>query len=72
MGDERVVQLLLQNGACPDFEDEYGQTPLARAVEIGSVTVVQFLLDRKAKIDYSYTLVSESNYFSMGLFEIDD
>jgi ankyrin repeat protein len=67
MGAERVVQLLLRNGACPDFEDEDGQTPLARAVERGRVAVVQFLLDRKAKIDYSYTLVSESNDIGMGL-----
>jgi ankyrin repeat protein len=67
-GNERVVQLLLQNGACPDFEDEHGQTPLARAVERGNVAVVQLLLAREAKVDYKYTLVSESNYFWIGLF----
>jgi ankyrin repeat protein len=56
------VELLLQNGACPNFEDEYGQTPLARAVEEGSVPVLQLLLDGGAKIDYKYTLVSACNY----------
>jgi ankyrin repeat protein len=56
------MELLLQNGACPDFEDEYGQTPLARAVEEGNVPALQLLLDRGAKIDYKYTLVSECNY----------
>jgi hypothetical protein len=30
-GDERVVKLLLENGAQPDFEDEEGQTQLSRA-----------------------------------------
>jgi uncharacterized protein len=56
------VELLLQKGACPDLEDEYGQTPLARAVEQGSVPVLQLLLDRGAKINYKYMLVSEYNY----------
>jgi ankyrin repeat protein len=66
-GDERVVELLLQNGACPDFEDEDGQTPLARVVETGSIEVVQLLLARGVKVDYKYTIqvVSESNYFWM-------
>jgi ankyrin repeat protein len=66
-GDERVVQLLLQNGACPDFEDEHDQTSLARAVEKGDVAVLQLLLAREAKIDYKYTSVSESNDIWMGL-----
>jgi ankyrin repeat protein len=30
-GHERIVKLLLENGARPDFEDEPGQTPLSRA-----------------------------------------
>jgi ankyrin repeat protein len=62
-GDERVVELLLQNGACPDFEDEDGQTPLARVVETGSIEIVQLLLARGVKVDYKYIIVSESNYF---------
>jgi ankyrin repeat protein len=61
------VELLLQNGACPDFEDEGGQTPLARAVEVGSVPALQLLLDRGAKIDYKYALVSECNYIWTGI-----
>jgi len=32
-GNERVVKLLLENGARPDFEDEDGHTPLSRAVD---------------------------------------
>jgi ankyrin repeat protein len=66
-GDGKVVQLLLQNGACPDFEDEHSQTPLARGVEEGGVAVLQLLLAREAKIDYKYTVVSESNDIWMGL-----
>jgi hypothetical protein len=54
----RIVELLLQNGAYPDFDDEYHQRPLARAIEGGSLAVVQLLLAREAKIDYNYTIVS--------------
>jgi ankyrin repeat protein len=39
--DERVVKLLLENGAQPDFEDENGQTPLSRAVEGGHIPIVR-------------------------------
>jgi ankyrin repeat protein len=66
-GHERIVALLLQNGAGPDFEDGSGQTPLSRAVEGGSVAVVRLLLDRGVKIDYQYIFVSEGNYIWMGL-----
>jgi uncharacterized protein len=60
-GDGRVVDLLLQNGASPDFEDWYGHTPLVRAVEKGNVSVIQLLLARGVRIDCRYT-VSESSY----------
>jgi ankyrin repeat protein len=53
------VELLLQNGACPDFDDDYYQTPLARAIEGGSLAVIQLFLARKAKINYQYIIVSE-------------
>jgi ankyrin repeat protein len=57
-GDETVVKLLLEDGARPDFEDEGGQTPLSRAVEGGSVAVLQLLLAKEVKIDYKYNIVS--------------
>ena len=57
-GDERVVKLLLEKGAQPDFGDEIGQTPLSRAVEKGSVAVVQLLLAKEVKMDFSYKTVS--------------
>ena len=53
------MQLLLENGAQPDFEDEKGQTPLSRAVEKGSVAVVQLLLAKEVKMDFRYMIVSE-------------
>jgi ankyrin repeat protein len=60
MGDERVVKLLLENGALPNFKDEGGQTPLSRAVEEGNVAVVQVLLaNKEVKKDYKYKIVSE-------------
>jgi len=50
------VKLLLEHGAWPDFEDEDGRTPLSRAVETGSVPVVQLLLVKGAKMDYRYRI----------------
>jgi ankyrin repeat protein len=58
-GDERVVKLLLENGAQPDFGDEEGQEPLSRAVETGSAPLVQLLLAKEVKIDFKYSIVSE-------------
>jgi len=68
--DERIVKLLLENGAAPDFEDEGGQTPLSRAAEGGSVAVVQLLLAKEAKMDFKYGgwRVSEPVHMSMGLY----
>jgi ankyrin repeat protein len=57
-GDERVVKLLLENGAGPDFKDEGGQTPLSRAVAGGSVAVVRLLLAKEVKMDYKCSIVS--------------
>jgi ankyrin repeat protein len=58
-GGERLVKLLLENGAQPEFEDEDGQTPLSRAVEEGNVYVLQLLLAKKVKVDFRYNIVSE-------------
>ena len=51
------MELLLENGAEPDFEDEGGQTPLSRAIEGGSVAVVQLLLDQEVKMDYNCSTI---------------
>ena len=66
-GNDRVARLLLEHGARPDFEDENGHTPLSRAVEEGSVAVVQLLLAKEAKMDYNFKIVSEPIHISMGL-----
>jgi ankyrin repeat protein len=58
-GNERVVELLLDNGAQPDFEDESGQTPLSRAVNGGSVAIVQLLLAGEVKLHHKYYIVSQ-------------
>jgi ankyrin repeat protein len=61
------VKLLLENGARPDFGDEEGQTPLSRAVEKGSVAVIQLLLAKDVKMDFKYSMVSERHpYLSNG------
>ena len=52
------MKLLLESGAGLDFEDEGGQTPLSRAVEGGTVAVVQLLLAEEVKMDYKYNIVS--------------
>ena len=53
------MKLLLEKGAQPDFGDENDQAPLSRAVEKGSVAVVQLLLAKEAKMDIKYISVSE-------------
>jgi ankyrin repeat protein len=54
-----VVELLLENGAQPDFEDENRCTPLSRAIEGGNVGVVELLLAQGVKVNYHYKLVSK-------------
>jgi ankyrin repeat protein len=61
-GDKAVVELLLKNGAQPDFEDEKGWTPLPRAIEGEHAVVVQLLLAEGVKINYRYEFVSKSNH----------
>jgi ankyrin repeat domain-containing protein 50 len=71
-GHEAVVKLLLGTGkADPDLKDMNGQTPLSQAVEGESIVVVRLLLAQGVKIDYSYTIVSESIYIWTGLYKID-
>ena len=53
------MELLLENGAQPDFKDENGWTPLSRAIGIGNVAVVELLLVKGAKVDYQYQIVSK-------------
>jgi ankyrin repeat protein len=58
------VKLLLDNGALPNFEDRRGQTPLSRAIERGSVAVIQLLLaNNEVKKDYKYAIVSEPRLY---------
>jgi ankyrin repeat protein len=61
-GNKAVVELLLKNGAQPDFEDENGCRPLSRAIEREHAVVVQLLLAQGAKVNYRYELVSKSNH----------
>jgi ankyrin repeat protein len=62
IGDQAIADLLLKNGAQPDFEDENKCTPLSRAIEKRNVAVVQLLLAQGAKKDYQYKVVSESSH----------
>jgi ankyrin repeat protein len=57
------VELLLENGAQPDFEDEdeHRCTPLSRAIETGNAAVIELLLAHGAKVDYQYETVSKFN-----------
>jgi len=56
-----MVELLLKNGAQPDFEDQSSCTPLSRAIEGGNAAVVELLLAQGVKVDYRYRLVSKFN-----------
>jgi ankyrin repeat protein len=55
------MELLLQNGAQPDFEDEGRCTPLSRAIETGNAAVIELLLAQGVKVDYRYKIVSKFN-----------
>jgi ankyrin repeat protein len=55
------VELLLRNGAQPDFEDKDRCTPLSRAVDKGKAAVVELLLAQGVKVDYRYKIVSKFN-----------
>ena len=67
-GDKAVVELLLKNGAQPDFEDEKGWTPLSRAIEGEHAVVVQLLLAQGVKVNYQYGVVSKSNHTGIDLY----
>lgn len=43
MGNEEIVELLLQYDAQPDLKDKVGKTPLSRAIETGNVAVANCL-----------------------------
>ena len=58
-GNKAVVELLLKNGAQPDFEDENNCTPLSRGIEGGNASVVELLLAQGVKVDYRYRSVSK-------------
>ena len=58
-GNKEVIELLLENGAQPDFENENRCTPLSRAIERGNVGVIEFLLAQGVKVNYGYTIVSK-------------
>ena len=65
------MELLLKNGAQPDFEDEKGCTPLSRAIEGDKgehAVVVQLLLAQRVKVNYQYELVSKSNHIRIELY----
>ncbi|XP_065839304.1 ankyrin-3-like isoform X1 [Oscarella lobularis] len=42
--DDRIVSLLISNGADIEVQDEWGCTPLVTAIEFGSDNVIDFLL----------------------------
>jgi len=42
-GNKAVVELLLKNGAQPDFKDAAGLTPLSRALYRGNHDIIQLL-----------------------------
>jgi ankyrin repeat protein len=45
------LELLLENGAQPDFGDKDGQTLLSRAVEKGNERIVELLLENGVQPD---------------------
>ena len=62
------MKLLLENGVQPDFEDGEGQALLSRAVDEGSVAVLQLLLSKEMKMDFRYNTVSERHHIPLSLY----
>ncbi len=46
-----VVKSLLSQGADPNYRNVHGETPLFAAVEGGSMKIVQFLIEKGAKVE---------------------
>ncbi|KAK6495967.1 hypothetical protein TWF481_003012 [Arthrobotrys musiformis] len=71
-GHEAVVKLLLEAGKMnPNTTDGRGRTPLLQAIEAGNVTIMQLLLDKGAKTDYQYTVVSGLDDVDMNWYWTD-
>ncbi|CAN0282250.1 unnamed protein product, partial [Discosporangium mesarthrocarpum] len=51
-GDDRIVNLLLTNGAEVNAEDNLGSTPLNRAAVTGHVEVIRLLLEHGADLEH--------------------
>lgn len=51
VGDDKLVRLLLKNGAAIDAADETGQTAIFHAVEKGTVESVKALVDAPANLE---------------------
>lgn len=50
-GREDIMELLIDNGAAVDFQDDHGLTALMYAAMIGSKDCINFLLHRGAKLE---------------------
>ena len=51
MGNYTMAEILLRAGACVNFTDQDGTTPLIAAVEGGNPTICQLLLHHRAKVN---------------------
>jgi len=51
MGQERVMRILLKEGAKLEFKDNFGRTPLSLAAGKGHGEVVRLLLEKGAKLE---------------------
>jgi ankyrin repeat protein len=70
VGQAEVVKLLLVNGADSYIRDEYGQTPLQRAIRFGSIEVIKLLLNANSKQDLTDDFIMATrcnNTATMGL-----
>ena len=63
-GDNRLVELLLVEGAPVDSRDREGRTALSLAAEYGYIDILRLLLDHKATVDAQSCEVKEGNSFN--------
>ena len=59
-GKLNMVELFLKSGACVEYENQAGNTPLLEACSQGHIDVARYLLDHNAKIDALRETTSDS------------